>query len=167
MREAELGVDLGRDEGRLQPREDEAVDRAAVDRALHDDAIAALGDGQAGRQVALRGAVGQKPRPPGAPRIGRQPPGDLVRGDLAARRDVDALDERRQVERQRPVGQRIAQAAVRRAAALVAGHHRPPRAARGEGPQRLEIRRRVLAGMRAALGHRRALERPGGVVIRG
>jgi hypothetical protein len=100
VRETELDVDLRGDEGRLQPGEDEAVDGAAVDGALHDDARAPLGDGQARRHVALRGAVGQKPRPPGAPRVGREAPGELVGGDLAALRDVDALDERRQVERQ-------------------------------------------------------------------
>ena len=53
VREAELDVDLGSDEGRAQPREDEAVDRAAVDGALHDDA---------------RRRAGRWPgRPPGCP----------------------------------------------------------------------------------------------------
>jgi hypothetical protein len=71
VREAELAVDLRGDEGGLQPGEDEPVDRAAVDGALDDHALAALGDGQARRQVALRSAVGEKPRPPGPPRVGR------------------------------------------------------------------------------------------------
>ena len=35
--DAELDVDLRRDEARPQAREDDAVDRAAVDRPLHDD----------------------------------------------------------------------------------------------------------------------------------
>ena len=161
--DAQPRVDLGRHEGGPQPGQDEAVDRAAVDRALHDHASPELGDGQAGRQIALRGAVGQQPRAPGAPRLGREPPCGLVRGDSAVGRDVDALDERRQVERQRVLGERIAQVAVRRDAALVTGHHRPPRAARSVGSQRLEIRRHALPGMRAALGHRRAFGAPRGL----
>ena len=142
------------------PARTSAVDRAAVDGALHDDAIAVLRDRQARREVALRGAVGEQPRPPRAPRLGGQPPRALVRRRRAVGRDVDALDQGGEVERERLVAQRRAQPVVRREAALVAGHHRAARAARGEREQRLEIGRRALAGMWGALGHRRAQERP-------
>ena len=101
VRDPQPGVDLGRDEGGAQPREDHPVDRAGVDGALHDDALAALRDGQAGRHVALRRAVGEKPRPPRAPGVGRQPARDLVRGRRGADAGVDALDQGRDVERER------------------------------------------------------------------
>ena len=145
VREPELDVDLRSDEGGLQAREDEAVDRAAVDGALHDDALAALGDGQAGGHVALRGAVGEKPGPPCPPRFGGQAARDLVRRGRAAGNDVDALDERREVERERGAAQRLAQAVIGRGAALVPGHHGAARLARCERDQRFEIRRQVLA----------------------
>jgi hypothetical protein len=40
MRDSELGVELGRDEGRLEPGEDDPVDRARMGVALDDDARA-------------------------------------------------------------------------------------------------------------------------------
>ena len=61
--------------------------------------------------------------------------------------------------------QRRAQPAVRREAALVAGHHRAARMARGEGDQRLEIRRQALAGVLCGLVHR-MVERRDHAVIR-
>ena len=154
MRDPQPGVDLGRDEGGAQPREDHPVDRAGVDGALHDDALAALRDGQAGCHVALRRAVGEKPRPPRAPGVGRQPARDLVRGRRRADAGVDALDQGRDVERERCGAQRRTQPAVRREAALVPGHHRAARVAGGERDQRLEIRRQALAGVLCGLVHR-------------
>jgi hypothetical protein len=73
VRDSELDVGLGRDERGAQPGQDEPVDRAAVNRPLDDDAVAASRDRQARRQVALRRSVGQEPRAARAPRFGGEP----------------------------------------------------------------------------------------------
>ena len=152
VRDAQPGVDLRRHERRSQTGEDHPVDRAAVDGALHHDALAALRDGQAGRDVALRGAVGEKPRPPRAPGLGGELPGELVGRGGAARVDVDALDQRGKVERERVAPECPAQLRVGGHPALVARHHRAARIAGGEGEQRLEIGRPALAWVLCGFG---------------
>ena len=69
----ELGVELGRDEGRLEPGEDDPVDRARMGVALDDDARALVAKREAGGVVSLRGAVDQKPAAPRAPGAGCEP----------------------------------------------------------------------------------------------
>jgi len=51
--DAQLGVELGGDEGRLQPGEDDPVDRARVGVALHDDAAAVVAKREAGGVISL------------------------------------------------------------------------------------------------------------------
>ena len=68
--DAELGVELGRHECGSETRQHERVDRARVRVALHHHLLAVVRERQAAGQVALRGAVDQKPRAPRAPRLG-------------------------------------------------------------------------------------------------
>ena len=82
MGDAELGIQLRRGERGSQAGQHERVDRARVRVALQHDLVAVVGERQAGREVALRGAVDQKPRPRCAPRVGREPLGPLERGRL-------------------------------------------------------------------------------------
>ena len=72
MRDPQLLVDLGRDEGRAQPREDERVDRARVAVALQHDLVAVVRERESGREVALRGAVDQEPGARARPRPRRR-----------------------------------------------------------------------------------------------
>ena len=143
----ELLVVLGRDKARHAAAEHEAIDDARVRVALHQDAIAGLGERQAEGVVPLRGAVGQKPRAAG-PVGGR---GQLL-GALVGRwggAEVDPLDVLADIERQRPIADRGAEARVGARAALVARDVEANRAAEAVGDDRLQIRcRRQLAGGR-------------------
>ena len=88
----QLGVELGRDEGRPHPAQHQPVDHRGVDVALDDDPVAAVGERQAGGVVALRGAVDQEPgarRPPG---LGGEQLRLLEGGRFGA--DVDPLGDR-------------------------------------------------------------------------
>ena len=53
MGDAELGVELGCDEARLQAGEDDPVDGARVGVALNNDALAGVAKREAGGVVAL------------------------------------------------------------------------------------------------------------------
>ena len=69
----ELVVDLGSDERRAQPGQDEGVDRARMAVALEHDLVAVVGEREAGCEVALRGAVDEEPGPRRAPGAGGEP----------------------------------------------------------------------------------------------
>jgi hypothetical protein len=135
----ELGVELGLDEARPQPRHDQAVDGARVRRPLHDDLVAQVGERKARHVVALRRAVQEKPRAPGTPRLR----GELLRA-LPRRRlgaEVDALDERRNVERQGAVAEGLAELGIRARAALVARDMEAAGPTGRIGAQRVEVGR--------------------------
>ena len=92
---------------------------------------------QGERVVALRRAVGEKPRPLRAVRDGGQQLGLVVRRRLVA--DVDAVDALRDVERQR-LAEGVAQRRVGAAARLVAGNVEARRPAQAVGEDRVEVR---------------------------
>ena len=150
VRDVKLGVDLGRDERRLQPGEHEAVDRRGVDVALHDHAAAGVAEGHARRVVSLRGAVDEKPRAPGPPRLGGEALGELERRRVRAH--VDALDQGGDVERERALADRVGQRRRRARPSLVARDVKAARVALHVREQGLQVGRPVLvAGRRRAL----------------
>ena len=143
VRHAHLVVALGGDERRDPPRQHEPVDHARVRVALHHDRCPRRREREAERVIALRGAVGQEPRLPGAVGVCRQ----LLRL-LVGRRggaDVDPLRVLRHVEQQRTLADRPAQARVGAGAALVAGDVEAGGAAEAVGDERVEVGRRRLA----------------------
>ena len=111
--------------------------------SLHDHLPAAVREREPRGEVALRGAVDQEPRPPRPPGLG----GERLRlgegGRLGA--EVDAVGERGDVERQRPLAERLEQAVVGALAALVAGDVQPRRLAPRVRAKRIQIRRAALA----------------------
>jgi hypothetical protein len=70
VRDPQLVVVLGRDEGRDAAGQHEPVDDRRVRIALRDDPGAERRQRQAQRVVALRGAVGEEERARGAERLG-------------------------------------------------------------------------------------------------
>ena len=143
----ELGVELGRDEGRLQPREDDPVDRARVGVALDHDAAAVVAKREAGGVIALRGAVDQKPAPPRAPGAGGEPLSPLEGG---VGTDVDALDPGRDVAVERRLAQRLDCRRVRPVSALVPGDVEAAGPALGIRDDRVEIGSLVLLAVSRA-----------------
>ncbi len=99
--------------------------------------LAVVRQRQAGRQVALRGAVDQEPRAPRPPRVGRQPLGLFEGRRLGA--EVDAVGQRGDVEAERLLAERLEQPASAPGAALVSGHVQPGRLARGVLAQRIQV----------------------------
>jgi len=106
--------------------------------ALYDDLVAEVGERQAGDVVALRRAVQQEPGAACAPGLRRQLLRLLPGGRLGT--GVDALDQRRDVERESRVAERLAELGVCARPALVPGNVKTARPACGVGPQRIEIR---------------------------
>src|SRR6185295_20183847 len=102
VRDAELGIQLGRDEGRLQPAEDDPVDRARVCVSLDHDARAEVAEREAGGVIALRGAIDEEPASPRAPGLGGEPLSALE-GGMGT--DVDPLEASRDVEVERRLAQ--------------------------------------------------------------
>ena len=101
--DAELRVELGSEERRLEPGEDDPVHRARVDVSLGDHRPTGVTKRETGGVVSLRRAADQEPASAGPPRLRRQPLSPLKRRILS---DVDALDpggnvvvERRRTER--------------------------------------------------------------------
>ena len=130
-------VELGRHERGPQPGEHERVDRARVRVALDDHLATAVGEREQRHVVALRRAVHQEPGAPGAPGLGGQDLGLLERRGLGAH--VDAVGERRDVERQRAPARARRAAPGRRPA-------RPCAPARGSAPGRARRRRAARPG---------------------
>jgi hypothetical protein len=120
---------------RPKTRHDQAVDRARVGVALHDDLVAEMLESQARHMIGLRGAVGEEPGAARAPGFGGEQLGLLPRGWLGP--GVDALDQRGDVERQRPVAQRLAKLRVRARPALMTRNVEAPRLAGGVCAQRV------------------------------
>ncbi len=139
----EAGVELGGREGGPQPAEHQPVDHGGVDVALHDHLAAAVGERQADRVVALRGAVDQEPAAARAPGAGGEPLGPLERGRLRA--DVDALGDRGDVVADADLADQLAHLRVGTRPALVPGHLEPAGIAGGVGEQRVDVGGRVLA----------------------
>jgi hypothetical protein len=131
----ELGIELGPDEDRPQPRQHEPVDRAGVRVALDDHLVPELGEREADGLVSLGGPVAEEPRPLGAPGVGGELLGLLERGRRRA--DVDAVDDHRHVEREGAPAQRRVQLAVGAGAALVPRDVEAPRVAPGVALERL------------------------------
>ena len=121
---AQLGVVLGRDEGRYAAREHEPVDQRGVRVALGHHPRAERGQREAQRVVALRRAVGQKPRARGSMGLGGEALGLLVGGRRGP--EVDAPDVLRDVEPQCPIAEAEAQPGVGALAALVPGDVEAP-----------------------------------------
>jgi hypothetical protein len=141
----QLGVVLGRHETGPAAREHEPVDHRGVRVALHDDRGVQRGKGEAQRVVALRGAVGEKPRALGAVGLGRE----ALRSLVGRRRgsEVDPLDVLWHVELQRVEPDGVQQPGVGAPAALVAGDVEARGAAEAVGDQGVEVRRAgLLAG---------------------
>ena len=119
------GSSSGRDERRPQPGHDQRVDRARVGVPLRHHVLPAVGERQQRHMVALRRPVHEPPRAPRAPGLGRQPLRLLERRRLVAH--VDPVGERRDVEREHALADRLHQAGVR-------ARPRPCARARGSGP---------------------------------
>ena len=144
--DAELRIDLGRDEGRAQPGEHQPVDDRGVDVALDDHRPAVgrsgsqlparVGEGHADRVVSAGGAVDQEPAALGAPGLGREALRALEWGRLGP--DVDPLDAGRDVMEDGGLAEGVGQPGVG-AGALVPGDVEPPRV-------RERRRRRVRRG---------------------
>ena len=147
MGDAELGVELRRGEARAHAAEHQPVDHRGVDVALDDDPLAGMGQRQADRVVALRGAVDQEPGAPRAPGLGRQALRLFEGRRLGA--DVDALGDRRDVVLQAGLADQLAQRRVGAGAALVAGDLEAARVAGRVGEQRVDVGRRSLT----SIGH--------------
>ena len=118
MGDAELRVVCGLHEDGLQVRQDEAVDGARVDVALHDDAAPGVRERQAGHMRALRCSVHEEPRARRSPCFRRQSLRPVQRGRLGAY--VDAVGAGGHVEGQRG-SQMVAKDLARGEPALVAG----------------------------------------------
>ena len=145
VRHAELRLVLGRDPGRQAAGEHQPVDHRRVGVALHDDRRAERRQREAERVVALRRAVGQKPRARRAVGLGGELLGALVR--RRRRPEVDAVDVLRDVELERLPADRGAHAEVGAVAGLVAGHVEAGGAAEPVGDDRVEVRRgRLVRG---------------------
>jgi len=157
--DAELRVELRRDEGRLEAGQHDAVDGARVNVALRHDPATGVAQGEAGRMVPLRGAADQEPAALCAPRGGRKTLRPLEGG---VRADVDALDPGRDVvlEGRLPEGRN--QRRVGSLAALVAGDVEPPGLALGVGDDGVEVRRLPLVHRRLLLAALRRLDRLAG-----
>jgi hypothetical protein len=136
--EVELGVELGLDEGGPEPRQHQPVDRRGVDVPL-DHYLAALGvrQRQRGDVVSLRRAVDQEPGAASAPGLRRHELGALERGRLDPH--VDSAGERGNVERQRPLADRLGEARIGRRTALVPRHVEATRIALGVGAEGVEV----------------------------
>lgn len=148
VRDPQLGVELGGDEGRPHPAQHQPVDHRGVDVALDDHAIATVRERHAGGVVALRGAVDEEPgalRPPG-PR--REQLGLLERRRF--RTDVHPLGYRRDVVAEANIADQLPHRRVGSGAALVPGHLEAPRVELGVSEQGIDIRSRVLI----AISHR-------------
>ena len=112
--------------------------------ALHDDLATELGEGEADGLVALGRTVGEKPRPLGSPRIGRHRLGLLERS--RGRAHVDAVDDHRNVERERLPAERLEQPGVGPRPTLVTGYVEAPGSALGVPAKGLEIGGGVVVG---------------------
>src|ERR687891_2573267 len=108
-----------------------------MDVALYDHLLAAVGEGQAGRVVSLRGAVDQKPASPSPPGLGGQRLG-LLEGRRAGA-DVDSLDQSRDVMAKPLVSDQAPQGGVGARLALVARDVEAAGIALGVGDQRVEV----------------------------
>ena len=145
VRHAEHRLVLRRHPRRQAAGEHEPVDHRRVRVALHDDRRAERRQREAERMVALRRAVGQKPRARGAVGLGRELLGPLV--GRRGRAEVDAVDVLRDVELERLPADRGAHAEVGAVARLVAGHVEAGRAAEPVRDDRVQVRRgRLVRG---------------------
>jgi hypothetical protein len=108
-----------------------------VSGALDDDLVAEVYEREARDVIALRRAVQQEPGAARAPGLRRQLLRLLPGRRLGTR--VDALDQRRDVERERRVAERLAELGIGARPAFVPGDVEAPGPARGIGPQRIEI----------------------------
>jgi hypothetical protein len=110
--------------------------------ALHDDPCAERGQRKAQCVVALGRTVGQKECPASSVGLRREPLRPVIWPGFGA--DVDAVDEARDVGRERVGPDRLAHAGVRAGPALVPGDVVAGGAAEGVGDDRVEVRRRRL-----------------------
>ena len=139
--DAELSVELGGYERRLEPGEHDAVHGARVHVSLRDDLASGMAQRETGGVVSLRGAADQEPAAPRSPCLRGEPLGPLKR---RVRPDVDPLDSRRDVVLERSLAQCRDELGVRALAALVPRNVKPPGVARGVGDDGIEIRRLPL-----------------------
>src|SRR5207248_11639470 len=102
----------------------------------------------------LGGSGYEEPRAPGSPRVGGEELRLLERGRVIAK--VDPVCERGDVQRERPLADRLAQALIGARAALVPGHVRPRGVARGVRAEGVEVGGPPLVGALALLGAHRA-----------
>ena len=133
------GSYCGGDPRRQAAGQHQPVDHRGVRVALHDDRRAERREREAERVVALRRAVGQKPRAGGAVGLG----GQLLR-PLEGRRglaEVDAVDVLRDVELERLPADRGAHAEIGAVAGLVAGDVEAGGAAEPVRDDRVQVRR--------------------------
>ena len=137
----EVGVEVGRDECGDHSRHGETVDDGGVHAALRDERAAEACHGQARREVALAGTVGEKPGAARTPGLGRE----LQRSVLGVvRADVDALDHRLDVQGQHALPDVAGQEPLGERAALMARN--PPSRVVGvdERLQRIDVGGGVL-----------------------
>ncbi len=139
----ELGLVGRRDPARPAARQDEAVDDRAVGVALGDHRGAERRQREHERVVALGGAVGEEPGPPGAVEVGGEDLG-LVERRRERRRDVDAAGVLGDVHQQRVVADVVAQRRVGAGPALVPGDAEAGRLAEAVGRERVEVGRGAL-----------------------
>jgi hypothetical protein len=159
VRDPQLGVELRCGEGRAQAGEHERVDGAGVRVSLHDHLVAVVGQRETRRQVALRGAVAEKPCSLCPPRLRRQPLRLLEWGRLGP--DVDPVGERGYVQAQRTLADRLQQLWIGARAALVPGNVQARGFACGVGAQRLQVWGLVLARAHVDQARRRRRRPPG------
>ncbi len=105
--------------------------------ALHDDLVSIVRQREPGREVALRCAVDQEPSARRPPSLGCQLLRTLERSRHGA--DVDPVRERRDVQAQRALADRLREAQVGARTALVAGHVQARRVALGVLDQCVQI----------------------------
>ena len=105
--------------------------------------LGGVGEGEADRVVAARGAVEQEPAALGAPGLGGEPLRALEGRRLRA--DVDSLDARRDVVQDRRLAEHLGQPRVA-AGALVAGDVEAAGVARDVGGDRVEVGGFALVG---------------------
>ena len=98
MSDAELRVELRRDEPGVQAREHEAVDGRRVRISLDDYALTGVGQGETEGVVARGAAVDEKPAALCPISLRRQPLGELKRSPLGIGPDIYAFDSGRDVE---------------------------------------------------------------------